>query len=112
MYQNMQGMIYNGGFGYSSPMNSQEFNPYQNNIVPFGNYNQNMMYQQQYQYYNGYGMQQPQNNGLVFQPIGGYQQQSSYDAYKQQQQSDYYNPYGDTFKRMSYNMNNYNFGGL
>lgn len=105
MNQNMQGMIYNGAFGTNGPMTSQGFNPYQNNIIPFGNYNQPMMPQQQYQY-NTYGIQQPQNNGLVFQPIGGYiQQQSPYGSYVQQQQSNYYNPYGNTFSQ--YNMSGY-----
>ena len=105
--QNMQGMIYNGAFGYSGPMTPQTFNPYQNNMIPFGNYNQPMIQsQQQYQYYNNpYGMQQPQNNGLVFQPIGGYQQQSPYSAYVQQQQSNYYNPYGNAFKQTPYGIN-------
>lgn len=102
--QNMQGMIYSGAFGTSGPMTTQGFNPYQNNIIPFGNYNQPMMQpQQQYQYYNNpYGTQPQQNNGLVFQPVGGYQQPSPYGAYVQQQQSNYYNPYGNTFNQSPY----------
>ena len=102
--QNMQGMIYSGAFGTSGPMTSPGFNPYQNNIISFGNYNQPMM-QPQHQYSNPYGMQQPQNNGLIFQPVGGYQQQSPYGAYVQQQQSNYYNPYGNTFNQSSYGIN-------
>ena len=97
-YQNMQGMIYNGAFGSNGPMNNQSFNPYQGNIIPFGNY--------QPQYYNSYGIQQPQNNGFVFQPVGGYR--SPYDTYVQQQQSNYYNPYGNTFNQTPYGYNNYN----
>lgn len=96
MNQSMQGMIYGGAFGSSGPMNPQGFNPY-NNIIPFGNYNQPMIQPQQYQYYNN----QPQNNGLVFQPVGGYQQQSPY-GYNQPQQSNYYNPYGSTFNQNQY----------
>ena len=106
-YQNIQGMIYNGAFGSNGPMNSQSFNPYQNNIIPFGNYNQPMP-QQQYQY-NNYGMQSQQNNGFVFQPVGGYR--SPYDTYVQQQQSNYYNPYGNTFTQSPYGYNSYsNYG--
>lgn len=81
----MQGMIYSGAFGTSGPMNPQGFNPYQNNIIPFGNYNQPQ-----------------QNNGLVFQPVGGYQQPSPYGGYIQQQQNNYYNPYGNTFNQSPY----------
>ena len=93
---NMQDMIYGGAFGTSGPMNAQGFNPYQNNIIPFGNYYQPMVQpQQSFQYNNLYG-NQPQSNGLVFQPVGGYQQ-SPYNSYVQQQQSNYYNPYGNTF---------------
>ena len=102
--ENMQGMIYNGAFGTSGPMTTQAFNPYQNNIIPFGNYNQTMMQpQQQYQYYNNnlYGTQ-PQNNGLIFQPVAGYQQSSPYGSYVQQQQSNYYSPYGNAFNQTSY----------
>jgi hypothetical protein len=109
--QNMQGMIYSGAFGTSGPMNTQGFNPYQNNIIPFGNYNQPMIQpQQQYQYYNNnlYGTQQPQNtNGLVFQPVGGYQPPSPYGASIQQQQNNYYNPYGNTFNQSPYGQNGY-----
>ena len=113
--QNMQGMIYSGAFGTSGPMNPQGFNPYQNNIIPFG---YNKIQPQQYQYYNNpYGIQQPQNNGLVFQPVGGYQQ-SQYNSYVQQQQSNYYNPYGNTFYQTPYGYNSYgnsysynNYGG-
>lgn len=96
--QNMQGMIQGGIFGTSAPMNQSGFNPYQSNMIPFGNYSQPMM-QGQYQYYNSnlYGSQQPQNNGFVFQPIGGYQQQSPYGNYQQPQIQNYYNPYGNTF---------------
>lgn len=116
--QNMQGLIYNGAFGTSGPMNSQGFNPYQNNIIPFGNYNQPIIQpQQQYQYYNNnlYG-NQPNNNGLVFQPVGGYQQPSPYGVYVKQQQSNYYNPYGNTFNQSGYSPygNSYsysNYGG-
>lgn len=99
MNQSMQGMIYGGAFGSNGPMNPQGFNPYQNNIIPIGNYNQ-----QQPQYYNPYGIQQ--QNGLVFQPVGGYQQQNNY-----------YNPYGNTFNQNnmgyssygdSYSYSNYN----
>jgi len=99
MYENMQGMIQNGGFGTSGPMNFQGFNPYQNNMIPFGNYNQPSV-QQPYQYYNNpYGNQQPQNNGLVFQPVGGYQQpKNNYN---------YYNPYGNTFTPTPYGYNSY-----
>jgi hypothetical protein len=103
MYQhNMQDMIYGGAFGSGGPMNPQGFNPYQNNIIPFGNY-------------IPYG-NQPQNNGLIFQPVGGYQQQSPYGAYVQQQQSNYYNPYGNTFNQGGYSPygNSYsysNYGG-
>ena len=94
MYQeNMQSMIQNGAFGTSGPMNSFGFNPYQNNIVPFGNYIQQPV-------------QQPQNNGFVFQPIGGYQQ-SPYQAYVQQQQSNYYSPYGNTFNQNNFGYNSY-----
>ena len=114
--QYMQGMIYGGAFGTSGPMNPPGFNPYQNNMIPFGNYNQ-MQPQQQY-YNNSYGIQQPQNNGLVFQPVGGYQQQSPYSSYVQQQQSNYYNPYGNTFNQNQYGYNSYgnsysynNYGG-
>lgn len=103
--QYMQGMIYGGAFGTSGPMNPPGFYSYQNNIIPFGNYNQ-MQPQQQY-YNNPYGMQQPQNNGIVFQPVGGYQQPTSYSAYVKQQQSDYYHPYGNTFSKNSYG-NNFN----
>ena len=107
-YQNMQNMIYNGAFGSTGPINPQGFNPYQNNIIPFGNYNQPMIQtQQQYQYYNNpYGLQ-PQNNGLIFQPVGGYQQSSPYNSYVQQQQSNYYNPYGNTFNQSSYGVSGY-----
>lgn len=91
--QNMQGMIYSGAFGTSGPMSPQGFNPYQNNIIPFGNYNQ--------------PINQPQSNGLIFQPIGGYQQQSPYGAYVQQQQSNYYNPYGNTFNQSPYGQSGY-----
>lgn len=107
---NMQGMIYSGAFGTSGPMNTQGFNPYQNNIIPFGNYNQPMMQpQQQYQYYNNnlYGTQPQNNNGLVFQPVGGYQQPSPYGAYVQQQQSNYYNPYDNTFNQSPYGQSGY-----
>lgn len=97
--QDMQGMIYNGAFGTSGPMNPQGFNPYQNNIIPFGNYSQPMVQPQQQYYNNIYGMQPQNNNGLIFQPVGGYQQPSSYGAYVQQQQSNYYNPYGNTFNQ-------------
>lgn len=103
MNQNMQGMIYNGAFGTNGPMTPQGFNPYQNNIIPFGNNQPMIQPQQQYQC-NTYGIQQPQNNGLVFQPVGGYIQQSPYNSYIQQQQSNYYNPYGNTFSQ--YNMGN------
>lgn len=92
MNQNIQGMIYNGAFGTSGPMNPQGFNPYQNNIIPFGNYNQ--------------PINQPQNNGLIFQPVGGYQQPSPYGAYVQQQ-NNYYNPYGNTFNQSQYGQSGY-----
>lgn len=107
--QNMQGMIYSGAFGNNGPIQPQGFNPYQSNIIPFGNYNQPMMQpQQQYQYYNNpYAAQPQQNNGLVFQPIGGYQQSSPYGAYVQQQQSNYYNPYGNTFSQYPYDQTGY-----
>ena len=98
MNYNMQGMIYNGAFGTSGPMNPQGFNPYQNNIIPFGDYNQ--------------PTNQPQNTGLIFQPVGGYTQPSPYGAYVQQQQSNYYNPYGNTFKQSPYGNYSYsNYGG-
>ena len=109
MNQNMQGMIYGGAFGSSGPMNLQGFNPYQNNMIPFGNYNQPMIQpQEQYQYYNNnlYGSPQPQNNGLVFQPVGGYQPPSPYGNYNQQQ-GNYYNPYGNTFNQSPYGQNGY-----
>ena len=105
MYQqNMQGMIQNGAFGTSGPMTSQGFNPYQNNIIPFGNYNQPTI--------------QPQNNNIIFQPVGGYQQVSPYSSYAQPQQNNYYNPYGNTFTQTPYGYNSYgnaysynNYGG-
>ena len=114
MNQNMQGLIYNGAFGTSGPMMQPVYNPYQNNIIQFGNYNQPVQFQNQYQYYNNpYSMQQPQNNGVVFQPVGGYQQQSPYNAYVRQQQSNYYDPYGNTFSQQRtygnpYSYSNYN----
>lgn len=101
MYQqNMQGMIQNGMFGTSGPINHLGYNPYQNNMIPFGN-------------------QQPQqNNAFIFQPVGGYQPPSPYNAYVQQQQSNYYNPYGNTFTQNPYGYNSYgnaysynNYGG-
>ena len=104
MNQSMQSMIYDGAFGSSGPMISQGFNPYQNNIIPFGNYNTQMIQPQQYQYYNNPYGNQPQNNGLIFQPVGGYQP-SQYGAYVQQQQSNYYNPYGNTFNQIPYGIN-------
>ena len=103
--ESMQGMIYSGAFGTSGPMTTQTFNPYQNNMIPFGNYNQPMVQpQEQYQYYNNnlYGTQ-PQNNGFIFQPVGGYQQPSPYGSYAQQQSS-YYNPYGNTFNQNTYGL--------
>lgn len=104
MSQNIQSMIYDGAFGSSGPMAPQGFNPYQNNIIPFGNYNNQMMYSQQYQFYNNTYGNQPQNNGLVFQPVGGYQP-SQYGMYVKQQQSNYYNPYGNTFNQTPYGIN-------
>ena len=90
----MQQMIYNGQFGAYSPMQNYGYDQYVNqqptyaNIIPIGN-----------------AYQQPINNGYVFQPIGGYQQQPQYQYYQSQPQQpsyDYYNPYGNTFQQQSY----------
>ena len=85
----MQQMIYNGQFGAYSPMQNYGYGRYINqqpmytNMIPIGN-----------------SYQQPVNNGYVFQPIGGYQQQPQYQYYQSQQPNyDYYNPYGDTFQQ-------------
>lgn len=100
---NIQGMIQNGMFGSTGPMNQIQngFNPY-NNMVPFGGGYQQPPPQQYY--YN----QPQQNNNFVFQPVGGYQQQSPYGYYQQPQQS-YYNPYGNTFNNNPYG-NSYSYG--
>lgn len=78
----MYGMIQNGMFGSSAPNMNQGFNPYQNNMVQFGNY-----VPPNYQYTQPGYIQQPQ---MMNQPV--------FSAVPQQQ-TNYYNPYGNTFNQ-------------
>lgn len=77
----MHGMIQNGMFGSSAPNMNQGFNPYQNNMIQFGNY-----YPPNYQFMQTGYIQQPQPNQYVFSPVPN-------------NQTNYYNPYGNTFNQ-------------
>lgn len=107
----MGNMIQNGEFGMNAPMQQQSgFNPFQSNIVPFGNY-MNTPPQQSYSYYNNnlYGQQQQPINNFVFQPVGGYQQQYNYNIGNNYS---YQNPFGNTFSQqqpMQFGYNNYGY---
>ena len=107
----MHNMIQNGQFGTSGPMG---YNPYanpMNNMIPLD------VGQPSYGYHQ-------QNNGYIFQPVGGYINQNPYQQQyggyqqnpygfnpyaSQQPKYDYYNPYGTNYNNpyQQFSYNNY-----